>query len=501
MQTVLELQIRFLDLEAGIRVGVDHPTNLFTYGFRDPRRVIKGEQTYRDDLYTLGTLMTYMMFPITAMGNLRKDVYGGLAHKLARDLRWPSAIPALIGRLIDGGASYDDVRVVLERSIRLRGPASTGTMTPAEIEKAVGELAAFMRKSMQIGEYQLCPGDPFVFATNPLGLSSGAIGVLYALKKCKCDIPSIAWEYLDAKLSSVDLVNYPPGLLTGLGGIAWGTWELGRESEAIRLIRLANVHPLLKTHHSLFYGMAGVGLTNLYFYLRTGQGDFLDHAEHLAKELLATALQDGADIFWQIDGKTHVGLGYGQAGVALFLLRLSQITGNPKWREVGRQALNYDYRCGREIQSGILSFPGKPGAMTLEPYLEEGTAGMVKVLLRYGMVEEAIPLSADLCRKHCVSASYLFGLGGIVDSLVDLHVWTGDDKYLHLAQRPLSGIKDLYMIKTRRGLATPGDSGMAISCDFGTGGAGVMRVLHRYLTQDESDFTLDELDLERRRSV
>jgi len=126
---------------------------------------------------------------------------------------------------------------------------------------------------------------------------------------------------------------------------------------------------------------------------------------------------------------------------------------------------------------------------------------MVKVLLRYGMVEEAVRLSADLWRKHCISASYLFGLGGLVDSLVDMHVWTGDDKYLRLAQRPLAGLKDLYLIKTKQGLATPGDGGMAISCDFGTGVAGVMRVLHRYLTQDDSDFMLDEIDLERKRSV
>lgn len=139
--------------------------------------------------------------------------------------------------------------------------------------------------------------------------------------------------------------------------------------------------------------------------------------------------------------------------------------------------------------------------MTLEPYLEEGTAGMVKVLLRYGMVEESERLSADLWRKHCISASYLFGLGGLVDSLVDMYVWTGDDKYLRLAQRPLAGLKDLYLIKTKQGFATPGDGGMAISCDFGTGVAGVMRVLHRYLSQDDSDFMLDELDLERRRSV
>lgn len=66
-----------------------------------------------------------------------------------------------------------------------------------------------------------------------------------------------------------------------------------------------------------------------------------------------------------------------------------------------------------------------------------------------------------------------------------------------LAERPLAGIRDLYLIKAGKGLATPGDGGLAISCDWGTGVAGVMRVLHRYLTKDESDFMLDELDTMR----
>jgi len=118
----------------------------------------------------------------------------------------------------------------------------------------------------------------------------------------------------------------------------------------------------------------------------------------------------------------------------------------------------------------------------------------VKVLLRYGRAEEAELLSPDLWRKYSISASYLFGLGSLVDALVDLYLFTGDDKYLCLAERPLTGIRDLYLLETKSGLATPGDGGLAISCDWGTGVAGVMRALHRYLVKDESDFMLDELD-------
>ncbi len=114
------------------------------------------------------------------------------------------------------------------------------------------------------------------------------------------------------------------------------------------------------------------------------------------------------------------------------------------------------------------------------------------------MLGEAESLSPDLWRKYSISASYLFGLGSLVDALVDLHLYTGDQKYVRMAERPVAGIRDVYLLRTKNGLATPGDSGLGISCDWGTGVAGVMRVLHRYLVRDESDFMLDELDRGRR---
>ena len=489
--------VRFLDLEAAFRMGVDQPTGLYTHGFRDRHRVIRGEQSFEDDLYTVGTLMTYMLFPVNAMANLRRDVYRGLVGRLTRDLGWPREIAVVITDLVDGRTSYDDVRAALRRRSRLRRPQFVCNAADSGWEQITWALGDFILQAMKEDEYHLCPGDPFAFLTNPMSLGFGAIGVLYSLRKCKREVPRKAWVYLDTKLRAVGASDYPPGLLTGLAGIAWGAWELERNEAAVRLMRSANTHPLLKSHHSLFYGMAEVGLANLYFWLRTGKGEFLDCAVDLGNELMARAREDEKGLFWESDGVVHVGLGYGQSGVALFLLRLSQIAEDRRWRVVGRHALNYDLRCGREVEEGVVSYPSTQGDTTLEPYLEEGTAGIVKALLRYGMVREAELLSADLWRKYSISASYLFGLGSLVDALVDLHLFTGDDRYMRLAERPLAGIRDLYLIKAGKGLATPGDGGLAISCDWGTGVAGVMRVLHRYLTKDESDFMLDELDTMR----
>jgi len=176
-------------------------------------------------------------------------------------------------------------------------------------------------------------------------------------------------------LRTVGISDYPPGLLTGIAGIAWGAWELERQETAEELMQLANTHPLLKNNNSLFYGMAGVGLANLYFWLRTGRGSFLDRAVDLGNELMLKACEDERGLFWESDGAVRVGLGYGQSGVALFLLRLSQITGDWRSRDVGCQALNYDLRWGQEIEKGVISYPSTPTGSTLSRILRRARQG------------------------------------------------------------------------------------------------------------------------------
>jgi hypothetical protein len=62
-----------------------------------------------------------------------------------------------------------------------------------------------------------------------------------------------------------------------------------------------------------------------------------------------------------------------------------------------------------------------------------------------------------------------------------------------MAKRPIAGLQDIYLIKRAQGLATPGDGLFRISCDYGTGSAGVMRALHRHAHLEDADFVLDEV--------
>jgi hypothetical protein len=100
---------------------------------------------------------------------------------------------------------------------------------------------------------------------------------------------------------------------------------------------------------------------------------------------------------------------------------------------------------------------------------------------------------AEVHRKYAGFPGLLFGLGSFVDVLTDAFQFSGDVKYLEMAKRPLSGIKEMYLIKQPQGTATPGDGLFRISCDYATGVAGVMRALHRFSHLGQADFVLDEV--------
>jgi hypothetical protein len=259
-------------------------------------------------------------------------------------------------------------------------------------------------------------------------------------------------------------------------------------------MQLANESSLLKAHPSYLYGMAGIGLANLHFYVRTSNTRYLTVAKDLGDSLLASARENDNGLYWEADGLLHIGFGYGQSGVALFLLRLAQLTSDERYRDAGRRALDFDLSRAEEREKDVLAFPRTPGDPTALAYLEEGSAGIARVAIRYGLWDERLEMIlAEVHRKYAGFAGWLYGLSSFVDVLTDAYLFSKDVKYLEMAKRPLTGIRDLYLIKQPIGIATPGDNLFRISCDYATGVAGVMRTLHRFTHHEQADFVLDEI--------
>jgi serine/threonine protein kinase len=487
--------VRLIDFEGAFRVGVDTAPLLFTPGFRDPR-TLKTPPGTLDDLYALAAIMLYAIFPIHALSSLRSNLYEGILEIVINDVGWAHT-PAyeIISGLSKGVMSCKQAERLLNIPPQIVAPMTNETTTLDSNLCGIraNEIGKFLVANIRLGESTLFPADPFVERTNSLSLGFGACGVLYALQKCGIALPSHAIEWVARKLDALQPNDLAPALLTGSAGIAWILYDLGMEERAMQLLSSTNESPLLTAHHSYLYGMAGVGMANIYLYRRTLKQEYLMAAEYLAEQLLRTAHNGDNGLYWKSDDIVHIGYGYGQSGVALFFLRLGQLTGKEAYFSQGRQALAFDISCGVELETGVLSFPRAVGDFTLDPYLEEGSAGVARVALRYGMWNQLDQMLSDVHRKYASYSGLLYGLGGFVDVLTDAFIASGNPKYLEMVKRPLSGLQDIYLLEYPDGVATPGDGLLRVSCDYATGAAGVMRALHRHANFGHADFVLDEL--------
>ena len=487
--------VRLIDFEGGFQPEVDKPTYLFTPGFKSVASIRKNTQGFEDDLFALAANMLYMLFPIAAFSTIKADLFDTVLRTILTDVGWSQTeVFNIISGLSKNEMTCARACELLDEPAQILPPTFADDIDAVSCKEITQELGSFILANMRPDrDDSLFPVDPFVYRTNPLGFGFGACGVLSTLKKCGFEIPQSAYDWLGRKLDRVNPQEMPPGLLTGASGIAWSLWELGYGDRAAEFMSMANQSTLLKNHHSYLYGMAGVGMANLYFYALTKRPDYLEAANDLADSLLRTAQESDKGIYWENDGLIHLGYGYGQSGVALFLLRVSQLTGREELLADGRRALEFDLSHGEERESGILSFPRGPDDPTAVPYLEEGSAGIAKVAMRYDMWDDPRldMVLLDTHRKYAGFVGLMYGLGSFVDVLTDAFLLSKDAKYLEMAKRPVTGIRDIYLIKLPQGLATPGDNLFRVSCDYATGVAGVLRALHRYAHLDEADFVLD----------
>lgn len=489
------LAVRFFDFEGAYRTGVDNPTFIYTPGFKSESSVQEEATGISEDLYSLAAIMLYMIFPISAVASLRDDVFDDILRTVLADVGWhKTRVFDIIRGLSQNEITCADACELLDEVVDIVPPRYSDDLkldACREISQKLGSfLLAHMRETSDEG---LFPADPFMHRTNPLNWGFGACGVLYSLKKCGSFIPQHAYDWLERQLERTKPEELAPGLLTGASGIAWCLWELGLEDRAVEMMKMANESDLLRHHHSYYYGMAGVGMANLFFFLRTQKDGYIGVARGLAETLLRAARESDLGLYWENSELTHLGFGYGQSGVALFFLRLFELTGEERFLAQGRRALEFDLAHGIESEHGGLSFPSTPTETTLLPYLEEGSAGIAKTAIRYDLWDLIEPIWPSVHRKYSGFPGLLYGLGSFADVLTDAFVFSGEERFLEMAKRPLAGLRDIYLIEHPSGLATPGDSLFRVSCDYATGVAGILRTFYRIGHLDGADFFLDEV--------
>ncbi|MGW2874640.1 hypothetical protein ACWDCZ_41480, partial [Kitasatospora sp. NPDC001225] len=136
-------------------------------------------------------------------------------------------------------------------------------------------------------------------------------------------------------------------------------------------------------------------------------------------------------------------------------------------------------------------------------YIEVGSAGVAQVLLRYGDLDAARAVLRGLDVRYSVLPGYAFGMSGIADALLDAAEFTGDRSYRDKALTQLDFVRKVFLFEPaerfglprqdgRTPLGLPGEGLLRCSCDYLTGSAGLLRVLHRVNTGGTADFLLDE---------
>ncbi|MEU5693402.1 class III lanthionine synthetase LanKC [Actinosynnema sp. NPDC020468] len=501
-------EVAIVDLEAcrsvDAEAGDTSPVELFTPGFSHSRNGFV-EPEPEGDLYSLALVMAYFVFPIAAMSYLRENVLDLYRRFVVDGLGWPVRVHELVLDLAHARITLTELLDHLDQDFVGQVEAvPPRPVDPRRIEQAEAGVAAFVLATADTSRATLFPVDPFAHVTNPLSLGFGASGVLWALNASGVPLEPEWSVWLRDRVVDLDATEYPDGLMNGLAGIAWAADALGLRAEARELLAQANLRGPEVGDHTYYYGLSGLGMTNLHFHLRDRDPGHLAAARECARVLCDTARHEGEHTYWLNDFATDeplTGLGFGQAGVAMFLLRLHQVTGDESYLRLGRRALAWELTNVVPLDGDLVMFRHEN---TLEPYVEVGSAGVAKVLLRYGDLEPAHAILRGLDVGCSVLAGYGYGLSGVADTLLDAAEITGDASYRATALRQLEFVREVFLFEPaeRFGLArpdgpaplaVPGEGLLRCACDYFTGAAGVLRVLRRANHGGTADFLLDEV--------
>jgi serine/threonine protein kinase len=491
--------LKLVDFEGAYQEGIDQPVNLYTPGFVSQSRLQGSPARREDDYYSVGAVLLSYLLPVNGLFHLKPEAKEEFLDSIQRDARLPATAAKLILALMRPKTAHKPSRATIAEML----PPACANTSPAfpslnlaqDCSRAVdGVVDHILQAATYSRTDRLFPADPKLFSTNPLSLAHGAAGVAYALKKITGSTaqPVVDW-ILGHRISDA---TYAPGLYMGISGIAWSLLEIGEIKEAERLFQLTFDHRLLNQSLDLFYGLTGWGLTNLRFFLETGNELYLQKAVSCAHRFLDKSGVCSLERFCEDPGRP-LGLAHGASGIALFLLYLYLVTGEEGLIAAGRKALARDLAAGVETKDGGLAWSAALDARrALYSYWRYGSAGVGSAVVRYyhvlgdGSYRQALEkIFIDTDRKYATLPGCFVGLAGIGNFLLDAWSFTGERKYFESAQKVAQGV--LKFKVNRQGVAFPGDFLSRLCCDYGTGSAGIALFLNRLLTNHAADFLLD----------
>jgi serine/threonine protein kinase len=500
------LELKIIDFEGAHEIGVDQPATLYTPGFAYADQMFGSPSTFESDYFSLGAIMHFFLSPVNQIFLIHPRARYTFIENVTKDIGFPKSICEVITALIDKAAEKrpapGEVIRVLEREEEVSVPnfAVNGPEAdPIYCDYVQGITEYILATATYDRKDRLFPADGRIFRTNPLSIAHGACGVAYAIKKIKNQAPEEALDWILARNKNREL--YPPGLYLGLSGIAWAMLELGLGEESRKVLSSTYDHPSLYNSFDIYYGVAGWGMANLRFYMEFQDEMYLQKAEEAGVHLLKNASTDERGCYWSDGDEIPLGYAHGASGVSLFLLYLYLASGKERFLDAGLKAVDFDINNATyNPKGGGVSWRRVADKGNIVyPYWVYGSAGVGMAVLRYCRLlgeekhKDALDkIHNDTSRKYSVYPGFFKGLAGKGEFLLDLYQFTGMSCHLDSAYKVATGIS-FFKIDKKQGLAFPGETLRRISCDYGTGSAGIGHFLHRLTRGGEGGFNLDRL--------
>ncbi|MGB6161789.1 MAG: class IV lanthionine synthetase LanL [Pseudonocardiaceae bacterium] len=419
-------ELRLIDLELAVAVGEPEGerVNVGTLGYSAPEQLEGASPTVQADYYSLGATICfvvtgdtpYFLEEVPRDRPLRERLAAWLMVR-GKALDMPTDIQMLILGLMDDvpeqrwtpaearnalavarKATEQSPRPHVERARDVDN--SAGGLGEQQWRHAVDGMVNYILTSMTPSDGErLWPVSCAFGAPDPCSLQLGATGVLGVLTRYFAltddqrvtEAIATAGRWIAARLSAD--AKRPPGLYFGDAGIAWALYEAGRVLDdnwlAARGLALANTLPVSWSSPDVIQGTAGIGLTFLHLWLRTGDGEFAERAGKSADALIASVSEEAGGLIWEppaefdsrLAGRRHYGFAHGTAGVGYFLLTAALATGRSDCLELACRAGD-TLLTNATVTHGAAQWGAGPGDAPTAPYWCHGASGIGSFLTR-----------------------------------------------------------------------------------------------------------------------
>jgi hypothetical protein len=484
-------ELTFIDFEAAYTERGDGPSPII--GIRTPGFGVharRGEKpTVSDDYAALSSLLGDFLYPPTPFFSLAPKLRRPMLARVAKEKAVPEAFLRLIFGVAEQPSRADELLAEAEHSIE--GITAPEPLPPArtdqDLRSIVDAIGSYIGDQIRSSADPLdLPVDYRCSFTNRLSVAFGASGIALFLKRATGEVPGAFLDALGREAAAIKNETFAPGLYMGSAGVAWTLLSLGMREQAEALMDTAAKSPILFENADLFYGAAGWGLTNLFFFRRLGDEKYLKNAVEAFASIKPKLEREGRGYAYANDGHVYSGLGHGPSGIGYFLLRLHEATQRDEHLEVARGLFDFDI-ANAEEKDGDLMFRRAVGDPVFYPYWRIGSAGVGAVALRFHAalgdsryIKVAREVARSLAGAYTVFPSNFFGMAGLGSFFVDMHQHTGEEGYREEARRLVDRIM-LFAIEKPTGVAFPGEELLRISTDYGTGSAGTGMFIHRII--------------------